>query len=1022
MFVRSSVTRAVRPIVLSTLGSGGSASGGGSLIPASLRQLLYTGNQPAYYTEEQFPGYSHLLKDYSSGVGSLRPKRLGYCYDFDGVDDYVSIPHNSVLNFGTGDFSVSMFVKTTQSTAGILMAKFVSNVGFYWYVSVTSGKQQFYVGDGTFTHGPSSSDVNDNQWHHLCVSVNRTTDIVTFYLDGVADGTFSIAARIGTTDNAGNLRLSNTSQRYDGKMFDPRIYSDVLTADEVTYLYTNGQSGTDPGTANLVAHYPLQEESGTVAYDISGNGNHGTITNAVTSGVGSIHQPDAGVTKGYPNDEGYSRRMVFDGVDDCVEVTGMISHTHYFGACTISAKVYITNLTSNQNIWALGLKAYRLLLTNLGEWSHGNNTATGVYATLGEHELSVDYDALGRAISFSVDGAEVWTGVGAGSNSGTSFFIGSGDGSSLFFKGLIWDFAITGSAVKNFAFEGYGNTDADWVDTTGGDNNGTVNGSPDNVYIPAATTTLDALGGTLTETGEVPRYGTALGYGWQGDGSTVYFSLGSLRLPIGSHTFSFWYYNTSGIASHRLMDTRVGSALYLITANAGVEGRCQFAGKSSTVVVQDSVFTNNAWHFIEITQTGTAITCDITPENGTTKTLSSTVVTDDITASPIYFLGGYNYIGSPSVANPSNGIIGPVTITTGGVTTSFHPIPGTRDVAKVVSNAEGSVISNAVVNGVLADLYTIGDGSWRLPHIENGARWSSQNLVKYSEDLSNAIWVKRNGCTITQIASEGPSGQATVSRVQLPTNPSIYVDCYQGQTGFISNADVGISFWLKDNGSVATSANFGNRSSSTKGYWTIDLTALSAGWNFITASHPAVTVVYSTKVGPAQQLYYGFFIGTNEPSLDVLVSEVQINYGTEPLPYEKTVATAQSASALIPAGPGQANAVNGNPINIPANVAPRGLLTDRTGGVIAPLDYAMGTDEVTQETFDQNAAAIADTISKRFADDNYSDRYGAGLVSLLDDTYFGTNPEFQYALVDDQGNFIVDDQGNYIIADPSPRT
>jgi hypothetical protein len=37
----------------------------GPAIPASLRQLLYPGDQPAYYTEEQFPDHSHLLKDYT---------------------------------------------------------------------------------------------------------------------------------------------------------------------------------------------------------------------------------------------------------------------------------------------------------------------------------------------------------------------------------------------------------------------------------------------------------------------------------------------------------------------------------------------------------------------------------------------------------------------------------------------------------------------------------------------------------------------------------------------------------------------------------------------------------------------------------------------------------------------------------------------------------------------------------------------------------------------------------------------
>jgi hypothetical protein len=577
-------------------------------IPSSLRQLLFHNNGtatefPAYYTEEEFPGHSHLLKDYSSGVGSLRPKRLGYCYDFDGANDYVTTGTGNSIN--SKPVACSGWVNFNSPTAFTYpFGAWFNGSGRYLGFMVGASPNQLWLVYDNATPNAFTVSGLFTGWHHLAITFDNSVNELIAYLDGIEVRRIAdVETTVASYDAAIGGRANGTNV-VDMKAFDVRFYDTHLSADNVTYLYTNGLSGTDPGTANLVAHYPLQEESGPVAYD-KVNGNHGTITNAVTSGVGSIHQPDAGVTKSYPNDAGYSRRMVFDGVDDYVEVTGMTSHTHYFGACTISAKVYITNLTSNQNIWALGLKAYRLLLTNLGEWSHGNNTATGVYATLGEHELSVDYDALGRAISFSVDGVEVWTGVGAGSNSGTSFFIGSGDGSSLFFKGLIWDFAITGSAVKNFAFEGYGNTDADWVDTTGGDNNGTVNGSPDNVYIPAATTTLDALGGTLTETGEVPRYGTALGYGWQGNGSTAYFSLGPDRIPVGDHKLTLWYYNTSGVAgTHRVIDARVGVNLYTITANRITGNKAEFFGKNSVLVEAANAFVSNSWHYVEIEQIG----------------------------------------------------------------------------------------------------------------------------------------------------------------------------------------------------------------------------------------------------------------------------------------------------------------------------------------------------------------------------------------------------------------------------------
>ena len=611
---------------------------------------------------------------------------------------------------------------------------------------------------------------------------------------------------------------------------DTRIYNDVLTPDEVTYLYTNGQSGTDPGKANLLAHYPLQEESGPTAYDIGPNGNHGTITNAVTSGVGSIHQPDADVTKSYPNDAGYSRRMVFDGVDDIIRLSSQVQLTGEFSlslfvSLSAAAVSVLTGRKDNSNVSIVYLNTFNNLIVE-------TNTASSSAYALGLSLNELTHVTVARnssnLVSVYKNGSLVSSQTVTGTLEIGQFGARNGTITSLFFNGLLSDIRIyndaltadevtylytqgasgtdpgTGNLVA--AYEGYGNTDADWVDTTGGCNDGVVNGSPIAPLIPAASPTLDALGGTLTETGRVPQYGTALGYGWQGNGSTVYVNLGEPIVPAtADFTISFPYYHVANDTNRVAVIGRTTSSELRIQANGG-----GVTGEAGVLAIQIGLGTPIAtisgllegWNFIEATRVGSNFTLSLNGDQATGTSASS--------------LGTTNLVlmvfGTSTLAN--DGIVGPVTITTGGVTTSFHPIPGTRDVAKVVSNAEGSVISSAVVNGVLADLYTIGDGSWRLPHIENGAHWDG--------------------------------------------------------------------------------------------------------------------------------------------------------------------------TALYPAGPGQANAVNGEAINIPANVAPRGLLTDRTGGVIAPLDYAMDTDTLTDETFDQGVAPAG----KRFADNNYSDRYGAAVTDISENAYF----------------------------------
>jgi hypothetical protein len=173
---------------------------------------------------------------------------------------------------------------------------------------------------------------------------------------------------------------------------------------------------------------------------------------------------------------GTNDRMYFDGVDDYVEVTGMTALSDYFGACTIEAKVLVADAAATIVIACLGASAYRLLTVG-GSWAINNLVLSpAVSVTEGLQTISVDFDASGQGTALRIDGVEVWSGTAAAGTPNTSFYIGKRDTGS-FWKGLIYDFSLSGSSVKNFAFDGYGVDAADWEDTVGS-NDGTVNGSP----------------------------------------------------------------------------------------------------------------------------------------------------------------------------------------------------------------------------------------------------------------------------------------------------------------------------------------------------------------------------------------------------------------------------------------------------------------------------------------------------------------------------------------------------------------
>ena len=93
--------------------------------------------------------------------------------------------------------------------------------------------------------------------------------------------------------------------------------------------------------------------------------------------------------------------------------------------------------------------------------------------------ISFTIGALGASFSASVNGASLsFTDTGAAgtyADTGDDFSIGSrAAGGSVFYTGVIADVNIT--SVLTTA--GNGNTNANWADTSGNDNNGTVFGSP----------------------------------------------------------------------------------------------------------------------------------------------------------------------------------------------------------------------------------------------------------------------------------------------------------------------------------------------------------------------------------------------------------------------------------------------------------------------------------------------------------------------------------------------------------------
>ena len=122
---------------------------------------------------------------------------------FDGSGDYLTVANNAALYFGTGDFTIECWVRTSSTIAYQTIASVYgspdANYGWYFALGSTGAGIYFVVGGGSSTSVlEAGSGINDGAWHH--VAAVRTGTTLSTYIDG---------ARVATTTNSFNVTATS---------------------------------------------------------------------------------------------------------------------------------------------------------------------------------------------------------------------------------------------------------------------------------------------------------------------------------------------------------------------------------------------------------------------------------------------------------------------------------------------------------------------------------------------------------------------------------------------------------------------------------------------------------------------------------------------------------------------------------------------------------------------------------------------------------------------------------------------
>jgi len=209
---------------------------------------------------------------------------------FDGSDD--QIPIASSNNFANIDFSTGFTLMILYKIDAVtdFNGQFRCMLGvtggsrtwnYYLYGPSNPATTLLYHFSGQMSNGLSSAVTVTSDTYHLGVfTIVPGTSVGTYYHDGVVVSTQEAASSPSYTTAGGTQYIGRGDNFWKGNIAKVMIYNKALNQAEILQNYYQGNIVTNGlilayDSSNLIS-YP---GSGNIWYDISGNGNHGTISN-----------------------------------------------------------------------------------------------------------------------------------------------------------------------------------------------------------------------------------------------------------------------------------------------------------------------------------------------------------------------------------------------------------------------------------------------------------------------------------------------------------------------------------------------------------------------------------------------------------------------------------------------------------------------------------------------------------------------------------------------------------------------
>ena len=176
-------------------------------------------------------------------------------YNFDGVDDYILVPHDNSLNFPNNKMSFEVWMKgdpTQNDSYYLVMDKshgFVDFNGWVLQGNSTTGEVTFNIGNGsTWSPGAKSTgSVLDDTWHHVVGTFDGAQ--LKLYVDGILNSKQNFVSNIGGNSRPVQIGRSwgggNPQRHFKGRLDEIRLYDYALPLEQIELSYSAGSYADD---------------------------------------------------------------------------------------------------------------------------------------------------------------------------------------------------------------------------------------------------------------------------------------------------------------------------------------------------------------------------------------------------------------------------------------------------------------------------------------------------------------------------------------------------------------------------------------------------------------------------------------------------------------------------------------------------------------------------------------------------------------------------------------------------------